>query len=206
MSKKKNSSANSRNRNGNSENYNVKNKNGAPSTTKECEETFDSNRLIDPVKVNTNASLDNSSRLASDLDAKASKRDRTETEYESDKGYREITKDIIDVSKEHLEFQRNGKQNLRRLFSIFFSILLILQFISIVVFISLNAATGCQFQISEELLRLYIVSVFVETLSAMAVMLAFAFVSKEELDIVNILNNIIRSYQKFTLQTERDDN
>lgn len=206
MSKKKNSSANSRNRNGNSENNNVKNKNGAPSTTKECEETFDSNRLIDPVKVNTNASLDNSSRLASDLDAKASKRDRTETEYESDKGYRDIANEIINISRDHLKFQRDGKKSLRKLFSAVFSILLLLQFISIVLFISLNAITCCQFQISEELLRLYIVSVFVETLSAMAVMLAFAFASKEELNIVSILNNIISSYQKFTLKTERDDN
>ena len=77
--------------------------------------------------------------------------------------------------------------------------MLSVQYAVLVIFIILNSFCFIPFRISEEILRLYIISVFVETLSAMAVMIAFAFVSKDETKIVGVLNNIIENYQKVNL-------
>ena len=124
---------------------------------------------------------------------------RAQTEFESDKAYCEITESIIEISKEHLTAQRKSKEPLRRSFFIFFSVLLSVQYIVLVSFIVFNSFEMIPFEISEEILRLYIISVFVETLSAMAVMITFAFVSKDETKIVGVLNNIIENYQKVNL-------
>ncbi len=130
-------------------------------------------------------------------------RDRAQTEYESDQGYQKVTDKIIDKSADHLEKQQRSKCGLRKTFTIFFSILLSIQYVCLVAFISLNALECCPFSLSEELLKLYIVSVFLETLSAMGVMIAFAFASKDETKIVELLNNIIENYQKVKIGNQK---
>ena len=47
------------------------------------------------------------------------------------------------------------------------------------------------------MLKLFSSLVFVETLSTMGAMVAFAFASKDETKIIKVLNNVIKHYQKF---------
>ena len=64
--------------------------------------------------------------------------------------------------------------------------------------------------VPDRILQAMITSVFLQTLSAMGVMIAFAFMSKEETRIVGLLHQIIEDYQKFQIdmpprEPERDD-
>ena len=52
------------------------------------------------------------------------------------------------------------------------------------------------FNISDDMLKIYIISVFLETLSVIAAMIAFAFSSKDETNIINALSEIVKVYQK----------
>ncbi len=135
------------------------------------------------------------------LDSRAAK-DRTNTEYESDKGYRIITEQIINISGRYLKSQQDSKNQLRNKFVGFFSKLLKAQYIVLVIIVFLNSLEHFSFSVSENILRVYIISVFAETLSAMAVMIAFAFASKEETKIVEVLNNIVENFQKVNLNGE----
>lgn len=127
---------------------------------------------------------------------------RIQTEFESDRGYHMVADRIITVSQKHLADQQRDKVYLRKKFAGVFSVLLILEYIFAVVFILLDAVTVIPVQIPESVLQLYITSVFLQTLSAMGVMIAFAFVSKEETRIVGLLNQIIQNYQKVRLDSE----
>lgn len=126
-------------------------------------------------------------------------RNRIETEFESDRGYRKIAEHIIAVSGKQLSDQQKDKVSLRKKFALLFSVLLVMEYIFLVIFILLDAIASIPVNVSEGVLQLYIASVFVQTLSAMGVMIAFAFVSKEETRIVGLLNQIIQNYQKVRL-------
>ena len=143
--------------------------------------------------------------VVSELDSRIAKRDRTEIEYESDKGYREISEKIIQISSDYLANEHDNKKELRRNFGILFSILISLQYAFIVVAIVLNACLGVSFYINQEILKLYIISVFVETLSAIGIMIVFAFASKDETTIISVLNNVIEHYQKFNIDKTSND-
>ena len=127
---------------------------------------------------------------------------RVQTELESDRGYYMIAERIIAASQKHLSEQQRDKMTLRKRFAILFSTLLMLEYIFLVIFILLDAVAAIPVDIPEAILQLYITSVFVQTLTAMGVMIAFAFVSKEETRIVGLLNQIIRNYQKVSLDPD----
>ena len=127
---------------------------------------------------------------------------RIQTELESDRGYYMIAERIIAASQEHLSEQQRDKMTLRKRFAILFSALLMLEYIFLVIFILLDAIAAVPVDIPEPILQLYTTSVFVQTLTAMGVMIAFAFVSKEETRIVGLLNQIIRNYQKVSLDPD----
>lgn len=129
-------------------------------------------------------------------------RDRIQTEFESDRGYNMIAARIIAASQRHLADQQRDKVALRKQFATLFSVLLILEYIFAVIFILLDAITAIPVDVPDATLQLYITSVFVQTLSAMGVMIAFAFVSKEETRIVGLLNQIIQNYQKVRLDPD----
>ncbi len=82
--------------------------------------------------------------------------------------------------------------------------MLIVQYLVLVALIVCNSLNTIVFTITEQILKLYMISVFVETLSAMGVMIAFAFASGEESKIVEILNNIIKNYQKVDLSLDKN--
>lgn len=129
-------------------------------------------------------------------------RNRIQTEFESDRGYHMVADRIITVSQKHLSEQQKDKVYLRKKFTNVFSALLILEYIFGVLFILLDAITIIPVNVPESVLQLYITSVFLQTLSAMGVMIAFAFVSKEETRIVGLLNQIIQNYQKVNLDDD----
>ena len=118
-------------------------------------------------------------------------------EYESNKGYQQIARKVVEISKEYLTTQTAKKTGLRKLFSIFFICILSIQLLFLFVLIILNSCHTIPFQVSEYILTTYIASVFVETLSAIGVMLSFCFTSKEESKIVGILTTVIQNYQKY---------
>ena len=128
--------------------------------------------------------------------------DRIQTEFESDQGYHMIAERIISVSQKHLYEQQRDKTVLRSLFAKVFCALLVVEYVVLVLLIILDGATMIPVEISDNILQLYIASVFVQTLTTMGVMIAFAFVSKEETRIVGLLNQIIQNYQKVKLDDD----
>ena len=54
------------------------------------------------------------------------------------------------------------------------------------------------FYLSDSILMAYMTSIFVETLSAIFVMIKYAFNSDQEVKLIGILNNAISNYKKFT--------
>ena len=128
--------------------------------------------------------------------------DRIQTEFESDRGYHMIADRIISASQKHLAEQQRDKTALRRMFAKVFSALLVAEYAVLVLLIILDGATKIPVEISDNILQLYIASVFVQTLTTMGIMIAFAFVSKEETRIVGLLNQIIQNYQKVKLDDD----
>lgn len=128
--------------------------------------------------------------------------DRIQTEFESDRGYHMVADRIITASQRHLSEQERDKTALRKLFATVFCALLATEYLVLVVLIILDGATRIPIEISDNILQLYIASVFVQTLTTMGVMIAFAFVSKEETRIVGLLNQIIQNYQKVKLNDD----
>ncbi len=126
-------------------------------------------------------------------------RSRIQTEFESNRGYQMVADKIITVSQKHLADQQRDKVALRKQFAKLFSVLLILEYAALVVFILLDAIHSIPVDVPDTVLQMFITSVFLQTLTSMGVMIAFAFVSKEETRIVGLLNQIIQNYQKFQI-------
>ena len=126
---------------------------------------------------------------------------RIQTELESNRDYRGVANRIITVSQKQLEDQQRSKVELRRRFALVFSALLILEYVYLAVIILLDAMAPIPMDVPDRVLQALITSVFLQTLSAMGVMIAFAFMSREETQIVGLLHQIIEDYQKFQIDT-----
>lgn len=124
---------------------------------------------------------------------------RIQTELESNRDYRGVTNRIITVSQNQLADQQRSKVELRRRFAWVFSALLVLEYVYLAVVILLDAITPIPLDVPDRVLQALITSVFLQTLSAMGVMIAFAFMSREETQIVGLLHQIIEDYQKFRI-------
>lgn len=111
---------------------------------------------------------------------------------EANQKYQEIVNRIVGISGGYLDNQQDGKSRLRKIFVIFFISLLSVQMVSIIVFVLISIFHG---KISDTLLITYISEVFVETLSAIIIMIRFAFASKDEVNIINLLTAIVNEYQ-----------
>lgn len=114
---------------------------------------------------------------------------------ESDRDYRKITQSIIDITKTQLEEHNKDKKPIRSNLLNFVRNLLVLQFAALVIFILTNSAY--ELGISDEVLRTFIVSVFVETLAGLIIMIKYAFDSKQEVELIKILNDIITHFKKY---------
>ena len=124
-------------------------------------------------------------------------------ESDSDKGYQKIAERVVTISEDYLKKQDDRKKPLQESFNKFFTKLLGMQYIVMIGLFLLNSFSCIPFTISESLLMTYIVSVFVETLGAISVMLAFAFTSKEESNIVEVLNAVISNHQKYQARIDK---
>lgn len=115
---------------------------------------------------------------------------------DSERKYISLVDKIVDISKEQLGYQHSDKQAFRKVFGKFFSIFLSVQYIALLVIMIINAACP-GFTISDNLIKAYIVSVFVETLGVVVVMVRFAFDTKQEVEILSTLNSIVEHFQKY---------
>ena len=136
-----------------------------------------------------------------ETEKKTSFQSRLQTELESNRDYRSVANRIITVSQKQLEDQQRSKVELRRRFALVFSALLILEYVYLAVIILLDAMSSIPMDVPDRVLQTLITSVFLQTLSAMGVMIAFAFMSREETQIVGLLHQIIEDYQKFQIDT-----
>ena len=115
---------------------------------------------------------------------------------DSEKDYREIARDIVDTSIEQLNSQNEAKHNLKEKFTTFFTKFIVTQYIVLVLLIVARMIFGSS-NLSDQVLVVYIASVFVETLGAIVLMIKYAFDSQQETNVLKILNSVIRNYQKF---------
>ncbi len=118
-----------------------------------------------------------------------------ELKGESEKTYREIAQLIVNTSSKQLNEQNQSKTKLKSIFTIFFIVFISAQYVVLVGLMLLKALAGVD--LSDTVLITYITSVFVETLGSIAVMIAYAFDSKQEVNILEILNGVISNFQKF---------
>ena len=141
----------------------------------------------------------------SETEKKTNIQSRIQTELESNRDYRGIANRIITVSEKQLADQQRSKVELRRKFAWVFSALLILEYVYLAVIILLDAITFIPINVPDRVVQTLITSVFLQTLSAMGVMIAFAFMSREETQIVGLLHQIIEDYQKFQIDTPQKE-
>ena len=113
---------------------------------------------------------------------------------DSEKAYQDITNKIINETKQQLNANRDSKKTLRIVLCTFIIILLSLQFVFLIVLLILN---NHLIFASDSVVSAYVISVFAETLSGLIIMIKFAFQSKQDVELIKILNSIIEHFQKY---------
>lgn len=124
------------------------------------------------------------------------KEDAKNAEVESDIEYRNIAKSIVDISNDQLDKQNKSKIYLKESFEAFFKRLLSFQLIAIFALLMVKGFYR-NFNITDNVLIAIISSVFVESLGIVAVMVKYAFNSEQEVKILEILEELIKNYQKY---------
>lgn len=114
----------------------------------------------------------------------------------SEDAYRKIALDIVDVSSDQLEEQNESKNRLKMIFTIFFIVFIAVQYLVLISFLYIKSFYD-RCGLSDTVIVSYITSVFVETIGAIVIMIKYAFDSKQEVNILEILNGVISNYQKF---------
>lgn len=130
-----------------------------------------------------------------DEDSKELNSPKEQNSIESDRDYRKITNDIITQTSEQLKTHTKDKRPLRITLMIFVIALLTLQFIALIAILFTNQKWALR--ISDQIINTYIVSLFVETLTGLFIMIRFAFDSKQEVKLIEILNNIVEHFKKY---------
>lgn len=114
----------------------------------------------------------------------------------SEDTYQKIASNIVNVSSVQLHEQNRSKNMLKQTFTVFFICFLSLQYLLLISFLYIKSYyEHCG--LSDAVLISYMTSVFVETLGAIIVMIKYAFDSKQEVNILRILNGVISNFQKF---------
>ena len=133
--------------------------------------------------------------ITSEADAKISEY----IELESNEYYNDVVNSIVTTASDYLSNAEGEKRNLRKIFFRFFICILILQLISVIVFTLFDATGWFGFEMTDNMLSVFIGSVFVETLAAIGVMIAFAYASNDEVKIIELLTAVVESYQKYNI-------
>lgn len=118
-----------------------------------------------------------------------------ENAIESDRAYRKITEEIIKITGNQLGEHNKDKKPLRRDLLDFVKGLLATQFGVLAFFMLVNDVLPLN--ISDNVIEVYIVSVFVETLAGLIIMIRYAFDSTQEVELIKILNEIITHFKKY---------
>lgn len=128
----------------------------------------------------------------------------TETKSIKDKieeAYLEIVQDVVKNSKKNLSIIHEEKQELRdRLISFCLQILTV-QMLFLIMLLWFAKPMG----LSDNILSVYMTAVFVETLGAVIVMVRYAFKSDEEVKIIDILNAVVKNFQKYSDSNKKDN-
>lgn len=118
----------------------------------------------------------------------------------SEETYLGIVQDVVKSSKENLSKIHKEKLELRNRLINFCLQILTVQMIFLILFLVLSR----RIQLSDNVLTVYMTAVFVETLGAVVVMIKYAFKADEEVRIIDILNAIVKNFQKYG--DSKDDN
>lgn len=137
-------------------------------------------------------------KTASEIDDLESE---TKLKWDNEKKYLAVVDKIVDTSVEQLNSQNENKTKLRDKFFPLFKGLIIAQLVFIIVLTLLQGFCFTCFEIDPTVLVAVIASVFVETLGVIGVMIKFSFDSKQEVNILQILNGVVEHFQK--IQSER---
>lgn len=115
---------------------------------------------------------------------------------QSEKTYSTLATEIVSITKTELEKQEESKQKLKIAFTIFFICFISTQYLVLVALLFIKAFVFW-IHLNDALILTYMTAVFVETLSAILVMIKYAFSSTQEVKLIDILNNAISKYQKY---------
>ncbi len=114
----------------------------------------------------------------------------------SEDAYRKIAIDIVKLSEEQLKEQNESKNSLKKIFTIFFIVFISVQYLVLISLLYIKTFVEKMY-LSDTVIISYITSVFVETIGAIIIMVKYSFDSKQEVNILEILNGVITNYQKF---------
>ncbi len=115
---------------------------------------------------------------------------------ESDESYRKVAEKIVEVSTDQLKKQNKSKNELKSSFSLYFKIILVAQLVGLFILLMIRGFSE-SFILSDTIIITLITSVFVETLGVVAIMVKYSFNSEQEVKILEIINYVIKDYQKF---------
>ena len=114
---------------------------------------------------------------------------------DSEDGYRRVVEKIVGITDTELRNQSNSKKNIKKIFTTFFISFVSVQYVALVMVLIM---LGFDFiQLAEPIIITYMTSVFAETLGAVIIMIQYAFSSKQEVQLIKILNNAIENYKKY---------
>jgi len=146
-------------------------------------------------KINDNLTEDINSGNTPNIDKETkSIKDRSEETY------LDIVQDVVKNSKKNLTTIHEEKLDLRNRLIEFCLNILSVQMLFLIIFLLLSKAIG----LSDNVLSVYMTAVFVETLGSVIVMVKYAFKSDEEVKIIDILNAVVKNFQKYS-DTKNDD-
>lgn len=113
----------------------------------------------------------------------------------SEEAYVIIANRVVDISEKQLNRQHKGKEDLRKSFSKYFKWVISLQLIFLALLLTGKALLP-KFYLEDNIIIVFITSVFVETLAAVIYMIIYAFNCDQEVKTTEILNGVIEHFQK----------
>ena len=119
----------------------------------------------------------------------------------SEELYLELVTDVVSFSKDNLIQMHSEKKSLRNRLIEFCLQILAIQLIFLLLFLTLHQQIG----LSDNVLSVFMTAVLVETLGAICIMIKFAFKSDEEVKIIDILNAVVKNFQKYDDNTDKKD-
>ena len=154
-----------------------------------------SNHYSIEISSDTKALFNDTDSLFNEIVQKAvQSKDYPSLAQKSEESYINIVEDVVDFSKTELGNLSEQKDGLRNKLVDFCLRILSAQFILMFVLLVCGGGLG----ISDKVIIAFMTSVFIETLGAIVIMIRFAFKSDEEVKIIDILNAVVRNYQKYS--------